>query len=87
MQEAGIEPVAPTPPPQEAPKSVKGSTGTTSYKTVKKWRVVDEVKLRNQHPELFMLDQVALRKLITSGVEQIDGVEFYEEKEVAHRIS
>lgn len=68
----------------EAPKtSVRASSGVTTRKKVWKWKVTDEDILRKTHPELFILDEKAVNKMVKGGTRQIAGIDIYEDSQLS----
>ena len=68
----------------EAPKkSVRTESGMATRKMVWKWKVVDYIKLRKAHPELFLLDEKAMNKMVSEGERDIPGVDVFQESQLA----
>ena len=64
------------PPRNDAPTK---KLGDASFRTVKKWRVVDETKIPKKY---WVLDEVAIGKVIRSGGD-IDGIESYDDQQIS----
>ena len=66
---------------QEPEKTTKTAAGSASYKTVKKFRIIDQRMIPIQY---FMLDEKKIGQAVKIGIE-IPGIEVYEDKEIAIR--
>ena len=79
--------IAPVAEVAEAPKqSTRTESGAlATIKKVWKWKVTDYIKLRIEHPDLFVLDEKAVNKLVADGERDIPGVEIYQESQIAVR--
>lgn len=64
---------------QEAPTSVQGKAGAMAFRTIKKYRVVDESKIPR---EFLVPDMGKITEALKAG-RQVPGAEVYEEKIVA----
>jgi len=81
---AGIQSILAVPEPETA---VRTSEGTASIKKVWTFEVEDEKKLRKYYPQLFVLDEKALRAMITGGKREIAGVRVFQDFQAVTRIS
>lgn len=73
-------------PVVEAPAvNTRTGSGLTSYKKVWKWKVENEQLLRKIRPELFILDEKAVNKLVQSGERKVAGLFIYEDVAVAQK--
>lgn len=73
-------------PVVEAPAvNTRTGSGLTSYKKVWKWKVENEDLLRKLRPELFILDEKAVNKLVQSGERKVAGLFIYEDVAVAQK--
>lgn len=70
---------------QEPEKTVRTHAGVFSVKKVWNWEVTDEKMLRNFHPELFVLDEKAVNKLMREGQHDIAGIRFFQVSQGATR--
>lgn len=66
---------------QEAPKAVQGKVGATQTRTIKKYRVVDELRLGREY---LMPNMAKITEALKAGY-TVDGAEVYEEKVISAR--
>lgn len=77
--------VAEVPVVQEPEKTVRTHAGVFSVKKVWNWEVEDMNILRKAHPELFVLDEKAVNKLMRDGEREIAGIRFFQVSQGATR--
>jgi hypothetical protein len=70
---------------EEPEKSVRTEAGLVTRKMVWTWQVEDESTLRKAHPELFIIDEKAINKLVKDGARNIAGLKIYQESNIAVR--
>jgi len=64
-------------------KTIRNENGSVTRKKVWKWEVTDEAILRKEHPELFILDEKAVNKLVQDGERGMLGLKIYQESELS----
>lgn len=69
----------------EPEKTVRTGSGVFSVKKVWKWEVENEATLRKAHPELFILDEKAVNKLVQNGEREIAGLKVFQVSQGATR--
>jgi hypothetical protein len=72
----------PPPPPVPLAKTTSTETAAGTYRMVKRWKVKDEKKIPR---DLWMLDEKKINGMVRAGVQAIDGIEIYEEPDLAIR--
>lgn len=77
--------VAEVPVVQEPEKTVRTHAGVFSVKKVWKWEIENLDLLRKTHPELFVLDEKAVNKLMRDGVRELAGIKFFQISQGATR--
>ena len=70
---------------QEPEKTVRTHAGVFSVKKVWTWKVENMDLLRKSHPELFILDEKAVNKLMRDGIHDIAGINFFQVSQGATR--
>jgi hypothetical protein len=71
-------------PPEHEVRGFKTDTGTTSTRMKTCFRVVDESKVPDR---FWVVDQMALRRAVAEGAQNIPGVEIWEEETLATRVA
>lgn len=84
---AEMEMVPVEPPVILAPETTtRTHSGVFSVKKVWRWEVENEELLRKAHPELFILDEKAVNKLVQSGEREIAGIRIFQESQAAMKV-
>jgi len=84
-EQAAIEEALMTPAEMVATpqKTIRTGEGSVTMKKVWKWKVINEEELRKARPDLFILDEKTMNRIVVNGERDLPGIEIYQDSQLS----